>query len=271
MSSMSYDDDNEDRRRGLALLRQRLLTDLEEPNLPRGEISVRIAEIASRAIMLPDGSERCFSERTLWSWWSAYKKKGLTGLLPRTRSDLGLPREITPELLAAAIEKRKEVPSRSTKTIIDILEREKVVAEGQLRRSTLDRHLDLAGYSRRRLKTLGAKRYIRILFEHPNQLWVGDYHEAPILFDPPTGGFRTIHLNAFIDHYSKLVPHGQWYKNERLPTLEDTFKKSALKCGLPVGIYVDRGAVYRSEDFAFALAVFHIRLYHSKAYTRRIR
>jgi hypothetical protein len=33
---MSYDDDNEDRRRGLALLRQRLLTDLEEPNLPRG-------------------------------------------------------------------------------------------------------------------------------------------------------------------------------------------------------------------------------------------
>jgi transposase InsO family protein len=110
-----------------------------------------------------------------------------------------------------------------------------------------------------------------MLFEHPNQLWVGDYHEAPILFDPPTGGFRTIHLNAFIDHYSKFVPHGQWYKNERLPTLEDTFKKSALKRGLPVGIYVDRGAVYRSEDFAFALAVFHIRLYHSKAYTRRIR
>ena len=34
------------------------------------------------------------------------------------------------------------------------------------------------------------------------------------------------HLCAEIDHYSKLVVHGQWYSNERIATLEDTFKKA---------------------------------------------
>ena len=263
---MSFDEDHEDHRRAIALFRETLLEDLSDSGLPRGQISAHLKEIASKPVVLPDGTERRFSERTLWSWWSAYRKQGLEGLLPAERSDKGLPREITPELLAGAIEKRKEVPSRSTLTIIDILEREDLVAKGRLRRSTLDRHLERAGYSRRRLRTLGDKRYIRMLFERPNQLWVGDYHEAPILFDPRSGSFRTVHLSAFIDHYSKYVPHAQWYNNERLATLEDTFKKSLLKRGCPDKIYVDRGSVYRSADFAFALAHFNIRLCRSKAY-----
>ena len=263
---MNFNQDNEDRRRAIALFRERVLAELGESGMPHGAISATIAELASQSIVLPNGAERRFSRRTLWSWWSAYRKQGLVGLLPRERSDKGLPREVTPELLAAAIEKRKEVPSRSTATIIDILEREKVVSKGRLRRSTLDRHLDRAGHSRRRLRTLGDKRYIRMLFERPNQFWVGDYHEAPILFDPQTGRFRTVHLSAIIDHYSKYVPHGQWYTNERLATLEDTFKKATLKRGLADKVYVDNGSVYRSADFAFALAQFDIRLCHSKAY-----
>ena len=263
---MSFEEDNEGRRRAIALFRETLLEDLSESGLPRGEISARLAEIASKPVLMPDGAERRFSERTLWSWWSAYRKRGLLGLLPAERSDKGVPREITPELLAQAIDKRKEVPSRSTSTIIDILQREGIVAEGRLHRSTLDRHLERAGHSRRRLRTLGDKRYIRMLFERPNQLWVGDYHEAPILFVPQTHRFRTVHLSAFIDHYSKFVPHGQWYENEQLATLEDTFKKSVLKRGCPDKVYVDRGSVYRSAEFAFALAHFNIRLVHSKAY-----
>ena len=263
---MSFEDDNEDRRRAIALFRETLLEDLSDTDLPRGEISARITETASKLAVLADGAERRFSERTLWSWWSAYRKHGLLGLMPAERSDKGVPREITPELLARAIEKRVEVPSRSTSTIIDILQREGIAAEGRLHRSTLDRHLERAGYSRRRLRTLGDKRYIRMLFERPNQLWVGDYHEAPILFVPQTNRFRTVHLSTFIDHYSKYVPHGQWYENEQLATLEDTFKKSTLKRGCPDKVYVDRGAVYRSAEFAFALAQFNIRLCHSKAY-----
>ena len=50
---------------------------------------------------------------------------------------------------------------------------------------------------------------------------------------PRTDSFRSIHLCAEIDHYSKLVLHGQWYLNQRIATLEDTFKKAILKRGCP--------------------------------------
>jgi hypothetical protein len=52
---------------------------------------------------------------------------------------------------------RKEEPARSTPTLIDIVERGDEVAKGALRRSTLDRHLDRRGASRRMLHVLGAK------------------------------------------------------------------------------------------------------------------
>src|SRR3972149_3435889 len=102
---MGNDEEKEGRRRAIAVFREQLLEDLSDPGLSRGAISARLREIASKTVDLPDGTERRFSERTLWSWWSAYRKKGLEGLLPQERSDKGVPREITPELLAAAIEK----------------------------------------------------------------------------------------------------------------------------------------------------------------------
>jgi transposase InsO family protein len=264
---MSFDDEIDDRRRHVALFRASILEEIDAEQRCRGELSAQIADLATRAFETPWGKLRYFTERTLWSWWSRYKKRGLLGLVPKLRKDKGISREITPEVLEAAIQARKEVPSRSTKTIIDLLVRRQLVSPGSLARSTLDRHLEQAGFSRRRLKTLGAKRYIRLLFEQPNEFWVGDYHEAPIQYEPRTDSFRTIHLCAEIDHYSKLVPHGQWYPNERIATLEDTFKKAILKRGCPKKNYVDNGSVYRSHAFAFALAQLGIKHCRSKRYT----
>ena len=170
-------------------------------------------------------------------------------------------------LLEAAIALRRDVPSRSTATLIHILQTAGRIVPGQLRRSTLDRHLAAAGMARRRLRTLGDKRYLRLLFERPNQFWVGDYHEAPLLWDPAHQRFRTLHLGAVIDHYSKLVPHAEWYRSEQLATLEDTLKQAILTRGLPEAVYVDHGADYRADQFAFACAHLGITLRHSTPYT----
>ena len=258
--------DPDARRRQLALFRHAIIGELDIERLPRGERSARIAELAARAYRTPDGRERRVSARTLWAWWSAYQRDGLEGLLPKRREDRGTLRALSRDLLEAAIALRRELPSRSTASLIKILELQQRAVAGQLRRATLDRHLVQAGVSRRRLKTLGDKRYIRLLFERPNQFWVGDYHEAPLLWDPGRERYRTLHLSAVIDHYSKLVPHGEWYPNERIATLEDCLKQAILTRGLPEAIYVDNGSAYRADQFAFACAHLGIKLRHSKPY-----
>jgi transposase InsO family protein len=265
------DDDLDERRREVALFRHAVIADLDFEKMPPGERSERIRDLATRTWQLSSGEEDTFSERTLWSWWSAYRKGGLQALMPKARSDRGVPRILAPALLEQAIATRKDVPTRSTATVIDVLVKSGVATPGQLKRSTLDRHLAEAGHSRRRLKTLGTKRFIRMQMERPNQLWIGDYHEARILWYPPDQRWLTVHMGAIVDHYSKVIPHAQWYRNEQLATLEDTVKKAILKRGLPERFYVDRGSVYRSADFAFALDQFGIRLVHSKAYAKEAR
>jgi putative transposase len=259
-------DDPDARRRHVALFRHAIIGELDIEALPRGERSARLAELAARTYQRPDGRERRFSVRTLWAWWSAYQRAGLDGLLPKVRTDHGQLKAVDRALLEAAIALRHEVPSRSTATLIHILQTAGRIVPGQLRRSTLDRHLAAAGMARRRLRTLGDKRYIRLLFERPNQFWVGDYHEAPLLWDAAHQRFRTLHLCAVIDHYSKLVPHAEWYRNEQLATLEDTLKRAILQRGLPEALYVDHGAAYRADQFAFACAHLGIRLRHSRPY-----
>ena len=203
---MSFDDDIDDRRRQLALFREKVIEELDD-ELPRGEITARVAKLAGQRWHPPSGPERTFTERTIWSWWSAYKRGALKALLPASRKTA--PREVTPDILAAAIKARGEVPSRSTRTLINVLEMQQLVPPGKLKRSTLDRHLEAAGASRRRLKTLGNKVFTRLLFEHPNDFWVGDYHEAPILWVPEHQRYRTVHMCDWIDHFPKKVPHAQ--------------------------------------------------------------
>jgi transposase InsO family protein len=259
-------DDPDARHQQQALFRHAVIGELDIEALPRGERSARIAELATRSYRTPDGRERRFSARTLWTWWSAYRQHGLEGLLPKHRQDRGTLRALSREVLDAAIALRREVPSRSTTTLIDILATAGRVVRGQLRRATLDRHLAHAGVTRRRLRTLGDKRYIRLLFERPNQFWVGDHHEAPLLWDPARQRYRTLHLCAVIDHFSKLVPHAAWYATEQIATLEACLKQAILKRGLPEALYVDNGAAYRADQFAFACAHLGITLRHSKPY-----
>lgn len=265
------DDDCDDKRRQVALFRHAVIAELDFEELPPGVLSARIRELAERTFKLESRKERRFTERTLWKWWSAYKRGGLTALMPKARKDRGLPRVLDPELLAKAIACRNDVPARSTATVIDVLEKQGVVAPGKLHRSTLDKHLELAGASRRRMKTLGTKRFIRLQMERPNQLWLGDYHEAPILWDPVNQHWRTVHFGGFIDHYSKVVPHGQWYRNEQIATLEDSFKKALLKRGAPERVYVDLARIYRSEDFLFALDHVGVKKVHSRPYAKEAR
>ena len=105
---MSFDDEVDDRRRQIAIFREDILQEIDGEERARGELSARIRDLATRTFETPWGKLRRFTERTLWSWWSAYRQQGLPGLVPKLRSDKGVSREVTPEVLEAAIQARKE-------------------------------------------------------------------------------------------------------------------------------------------------------------------
>ena len=122
------------------------------------------------------------STRTLQRYVDAYRDNGIDGLKPKGRVPSQNP-IISEELLAQAIQLRREVPSRSIPTIIQILELEGKAAPGMLKRTTFQRALAKAGYSAEMMKTYRDKGYASQRFArvHRNDLWQGDIKYGPIL------------------------------------------------------------------------------------------
>ena len=72
---------------------------------------------------------------------------------------------------------------------------------------------------------------------------------------------------AIIDDATRLVVHAEFYDNQRLPVLEDTFRKAIIKCGAPDNLYVDNGKIFVSQWLRLACAKLRIRHLNTKAYS----
>jgi hypothetical protein len=61
--------------------------------------------------------------------------------------------------------------------------------------------------------------------------------------------------------------HSEWYGNQRLPILEDSFRKALLKFGVPSAVLVDLGKIFVSKWFRLACARLGIRIIEAKPYS----
>lgn len=115
------------------------------------------------------------SERTLRRYLRAYEKTGFEGLKPKG-TERGGHSVIPEEVITEAVALRREVPKRSITDIIRILEWEKVVEPGFLKRSTLQDQLTLRGYSSRQMRTYANSVTSARRFQKPwrNYLWQSD-------------------------------------------------------------------------------------------------
>lgn len=202
------------------------------------------------------------SDRTLRRYLAQYREEGFSGLKPKSSGRPGA-RSIPADILAEAIQLRREVPNRSIKTIIQILEWEKKVEPGTIKRSTLQDHLTAAGYSSSQMRiyrdtSTAARRFQQSL---RNSLWQSD-----IKFGPFIKGTRT-YLVAFIDDCTRYILHAEFYPVLDQSIVEDAFRQSLQKHGAPKATYFDNGKQYRTRVMERACAKLHIRLLFARPYS----
>jgi transposase InsO family protein len=243
----------------MALRKHEMISPLLQPGLDEAEKRRIRREILNREEI---------SERTLRRYLAAYREKSYEGLLPKSRTDVGQQRAISPEILDRAIEIKQELPERSVRRIIKILEGEEIVKKGSISRSTLSRHLLRMGFGAKDFRNIhvegtAARRFVK---SGRNILWQADIKYGPYI---PTigGGKKRTYMIAFIDDATRLVCHAEFYDNQRLPILEDSFRKAILKYGKPEAVYVDNGKVFISKWFRIACAKLGIRHINTKAYS----
>jgi putative transposase len=268
MKNQESSEDAETRLTQIALFRYGLLAPLLQQKLERGEIAAHLNRLADQHHQIPGSSRSTVSFPTLWRWLLAYRKQGFEGLRPRPRSDEGTPRRVPQEAIERAISLRRQVPSRSAATIVQILARDPELPV-TVKESTLRHILAARGYGQGQ-SGVRPQPLKRFEWDKVNALWQGDALVGPWLPDPERPGkVRRVHLFAYIDDYSRLVPYAEWFWEQALPRMERVLKLGILRRGLPMAIYVDNGLVYASTQFGAALATLGIRRLHSRPYQPR--
>jgi len=210
------------------------------------------------------------SYRTIGRWLSAYQADGFEGLKPKKtvpKAVAALPEGYT-NIVEAAITLRRECPSRSVRDIIQILELEGIVLKGTISRSTLQRHLQKAGFGmcqiRMYSKTSPAAR--RFAKSHRGMLYQGDIKYGPYLPIGKEGAKKQVYLAAWIDDATRFIVSAKFYENQKLDIIENTLRDAILSHGLPDAVYVDNGKQYRSNWLAKACAKLGIKLLHARPY-----
>jgi len=205
-------------------------------------------------------SKNGISYRTVGRYLEKYLKNGFSGLLPAEQKKDSL-KKIPEEILKEAITIRRELDTRSVTDIIVILEGEGKIKKGSVKRSTLQRYLQKAGFSKNQMiihRKLDGKSNVRFQKEHRNELWQGDIKYGPIL----PGKIQTYFI-AWIDDCTRFVVACCFSSSQ---TEEDVLRnfRDAISCaGIPKACYVDNGSQYIAKDLKKVCSRLGIQLKHA--------
>ena len=162
-----------------------LLSPLLVGEVPEDQRGRYLRDLSEQERLLPNGQRKRISVRTLRRQWRRLRLEGVKGVFRRRRKDRGQARRAQAELLARAVELKQEQPYRSDQVINCILKHE---FGREVPRSTLYRHLQREGATRRKLGISKEKVRCRWTRDQSNALWVGDFEHGPVAIHQGASG-----------------------------------------------------------------------------------
>ena len=242
-----------------ALERFRMISPLLDPDMDNAKRIQLRREIAS---------SHNLSERTIYRYEKGYRENAFAGLRPmnrKMRRSARLP-DNWDEIVGEAIILKREVPRRSARQIIKILEIEGWALPGVVKESTLRRYLFKAGLGVRQMRRYAearetsSRRFCRL---HRMELLQADVKYGP---DIRTKEGKLIHtyLSSLIDDHSRFILHSEFYDNKSASIVEDSFHKAILQYGKFDSGYTDNGKEYISAQLVRSCARLGIRLFRAK-------
>lgn len=210
------------------------------------------------------------TDRTIRNYIAWYKKEG-AGRLLFYRPAPPAERITDLELREAILSLVTERPMRTVRQLRHLLLSQQEFKDkiALISNRTIYRFLFQMGMSKKERYALLARdyrtSYRQFQADCSLQLVQGDARDG-IWLKRPDGKKLKTYLFAWVDDYSRKILYAQYYTDEKLPRMEDSFKKMILRWGIPGKVYVDNGHVYISAHFAWLIKELDIKKIHHKPY-----
>ena len=260
-------EDQQDRRQAVALFRFRLIAPAVHLS-PGPERAAVLQEVAGREHKIPGSRRRRVAVSTLKDWLRRYQQGNLEALYPKRRTDSNQPRRLPPDVVELLSSIKEGEPRLTVKAVIRQAHDSGQLPEGlRLAHSTVNRLLKQAGLMQRpaEQKTGGDLR--RYQWCKANELWQTDCMHGPKIAAAVPGRRQAkVYLLALLDDATRVVPHAAFAYSENADSFLAVFRQAVLKRGVPVRLYCDNGAAFRSKQLDLVCAQLGVNLIHARAY-----
>jgi len=224
------------------------------------EIPQFLKNVSQEEVVFPDGRKGFPSLSTLKRKLKQFQEGGFANLVRKQRQDKGKSRAVSSEVIAKAVELKKEQPYRSHITINRFIKEWYGVT---IPKSTLYWHLNKADATRIKIGATTQKVRCRFTTDHTHDLWIGDFEEGPYVIEQKE--VLPTYLSAFIDCHSRYVVEARYYLRQHLDVLIDSLIRALSKHGAPLAVYLDNAKVYHSNGLRIASYKTNIRLIYRPA------
>ncbi len=248
-------DPDTDHRHAVALFRYGLIADLV--HLPPGTKGLyrRLEEKAAPDYSIPGSARTRVAPETLRDWLKRHRHGGFEALMPKPRADRGQSRSLSPRAVDLLLSLKEGNPKLSVQLLIEL----------PLPPATVHRLLARHGLMQKHPEQPTERDRRRFAFERAGELWMSDVMHGPTVFIGNRTKRKT-YLIAFLDDATRVIPYAAFALSENTQAFLPVFKQALMRRGLPLRLYVDNGANYRSHHLALVCAKLGIALIHARPY-----
>jgi len=250
----------------IALFRYGLIADLL--HRPQGERGLHplLREKAEKVYEIPGSRRTRVAAETIRDWLEAYRQGGFDALRPKSRRDQGHARAIPQPLADLLCNLKEEHPALSVNLLIEQARAAAGVGqELHLAPATVHRLLSRHGLMDKKRGEPSSNDRRRFAFDNAGELWMSDVMHGPAVVAEDRRK-RKAYLLALLDDATRVVPYAAFAFSENTAAFLPVLRQAILRRGLPKRLYVDNGAVYRSNHLSLVCAKLGITLIHSRPY-----
>jgi transposase InsO family protein len=260
---------NQEHLHQVALFRYGLIADLLHIKPGTGTLYEEIRNRAARDHEIPGSTRTRVASETIRTWLKRYRRHGFDGLVPRLRGDRGQSRAIPREVADVLLSIKEDHPDLSVPLVIREARKTGAIPEEQpLPPSTVHRLFGAHGLMRKELAQPSDNDRRRFAFEKAGELWMSDVMHGPAVAlgaDRPNVRRKT-YLIAFLDDATRVVPFAAFAFAENTTAFLPIMMQAIMRRGIPLRLFVDNGANYRSRHLALVCAKLGIALIHARPY-----
>jgi transposase InsO family protein len=248
-----------------ALFRYGLIADLiHRPRAEKGLYPL-LREKAERVYEIPGSRRTRVAAETIRDWLSAYRQGGFDALRPQVRRDQGRARAIPQEVADLLCQIKDERPALSVSAVIEQARAAGVGEQLHLAPATVHRLLSRHGLMDKTRNEPTSKDRRRFAFDKAGELWMSDVMHGPAVTTEGSRKRKT-YLIGLLDDATRVVPYAAFALSENTSAFLPVLQQALLRRGVPKRLYVDNGALYRSNHFSLVCAKLGITLIHARPY-----